>query len=120
MHATTTTSARGRDSTDRQETWAAGRGAYCGEQPRTPQADSQRLPRHGRGRGGTPRNTRGVLAEPIPDLLKEVQLFLWSEVIEISGRSSHAAILSWSSALPTPRPRRSRTCVHVRPQPGGA
>jgi hypothetical protein len=35
-----------------------------------------------------------VLAEPIPDLLKQVKLFLWSEVIEINGRSTHAVIVS--------------------------
>ena len=35
-----------------------------------------------------------MLTKPIPDLLKEVQLFLWSEVVEIDGRSRHAAILA--------------------------
>jgi hypothetical protein len=31
-----------------------------------------------------------VLAEPVPDLFKQIQLFLWSEVIEIDGGSSHS------------------------------
>lgn len=35
-----------------------------------------------------------MLTEPIPDLLKEIQLFLWSEVVEIKGGSRHAAILA--------------------------
>jgi hypothetical protein len=35
-----------------------------------------------------------VLTKPIPDLPKEVELLLWSEVVEINGRSSHAAIVS--------------------------
>jgi hypothetical protein len=35
-----------------------------------------------------------VLAEPLPDLLKQVKLLLWSEVIEINGRPTHVVIVS--------------------------
>jgi hypothetical protein len=35
-----------------------------------------------------------VLAEAVPYLLEEIQLFLWSEVIEINGGPLHVAIVS--------------------------